>query len=508
MALALEKIQAYYKLCDPDEPLAVSDPRYVDTGAVRQQASLLEGPEDTQAWDDDPPPATQADRSLHITSLTMTNVRCFGNLTVDLSKDQPTPWTLLLGNNASGKSSFLRALVLGLCDETTATTLLKRTPGSFVRHGQDQAVIKIALMNGGDETYEIETIITPAQDGETEIVRKTTSPDPFPWADVFVCAYGVERTKQADVSYKSYRVDQAVLTLFDYDASLQNPELILLRQSARFRKEIERKLLEVLMLEGEGQGLSYTSGGIQVTGPWGQMPFDSLSDGYCGTMQWVTDFLGWLVYAGRFTNADTDTVSGIVIIDELEKHLHPKWQRQIISRLKKQFPNVQFFASTHSPLIAGSVGSVLEDGPEDKMLHLATDGKETEISELENLKGLTVNQMLASPAFDYMVQADPEVEDVLAEASRLAGNTDRTEDEESRYKAIKGALKTILARKGDTPIEQEASGELYREMKAEIAALEAAAFGGMNDPYSVGVLPGYFDGRTARGACVISPNAG
>jgi predicted ATP-binding protein involved in virulence len=44
---------------------------------------------------------------------------------------------------------------------------------------------------------------------------------------------------------------------------------------------------------------------------------------------------------------------GVVLIDELDLHLHPKWQRRVIKDLKKTFPRVQFIATTHSPQLIG-----------------------------------------------------------------------------------------------------------------------------------------------------------
>ena len=44
---------------------------------------------------------------------------------------------------------------------------------------------------------------------------------------------------------------------------------------------------------------------------------------------------------------------GLVLIDEIDLHLHPKWQRQIVPALKKVFPKIQFFATTHSPQVIG-----------------------------------------------------------------------------------------------------------------------------------------------------------
>ena len=45
-----------------------------------------------------------------------------------------------------------------------------------------------------------------------------------------------------------------------------------------------------------------------------------------------------------------------MLIDEIDLHLHPKWQRQIVDKLTKTFPRCQFIATTHSPQVIGEVG--------------------------------------------------------------------------------------------------------------------------------------------------------
>lgn len=60
--------------------------------------------------------------------------------------------------------------------------------------------------------------------------------------------------------------------------------------------------------------------------------------------------------------------SGIVLIDEIELHLHPEWQRKIVSSLRKTFPNIQFIITTHSPQVLGEIKDmdifklIIEDG--------------------------------------------------------------------------------------------------------------------------------------------------
>ena len=69
-------------------------------------------------------------------------------------------------------------------------------------------------------------------------------------------------------------------------------------------------------------------------------------------IQFVTDFA--LQYKG---DSEWRSQRGIFIIDEIDAHLHPSWQRRIIPTLKEYFPNVQIFASTHSPMMVGGLSA-------------------------------------------------------------------------------------------------------------------------------------------------------
>ena len=77
------------------------------------------------------------------------------------------------------------------------------------------------------------------------------------------------------------------------------------------------------------------------------------------------------------------TGDGIVLIDEIDLHLHPTWQRRVIDRLSKTFPNCQFVLTTHSPLVISD--------PKDILCYSLDDG---ELTVLDNLYGLDANQVL------------------------------------------------------------------------------------------------------------------
>jgi energy-coupling factor transporter ATP-binding protein EcfA2 len=84
--------------------------------------------------------------------------------------------------------------------------------------------------------------------------------------------------------------------------------------------------------------------------PDGDIPFNVLSQGTQSVMQWLTYLLaGYAKYYGYPTNLAEQP--GVVIVDEIDAHLHPASQRRIIPALKRHFPNLQIFCSTHSPLM-------------------------------------------------------------------------------------------------------------------------------------------------------------
>ncbi len=407
------------------------------------------------------------------------NIRCFEDVTLDLLVDsRPSLRTVILGDNATGKTPLLRAIALGLCDESDATALLKRVPGRFVRsYRAERGSIEIELVrNGSDEPCRIRTGIFRTTSG-SEVVRKELS-GLTSLEDIFAVGYGTERTKPGIQSHDRYTTAAAVATLFDHDETLQNPELILRRQPVWLRDQLEKKLLGILMLDDDRGEIEASGKALDVTGPWGRQPLEVLSDGYRTTAQWILDFASWLVYAGRVS--DPEGLSGIVLIDELEQHLHPQWQREIMARLRQHLPAVQLIVSSHSPVIARSIGSVEPGQAREKLIHLTQDkGGRVVVQETASLKGLTTDQVLASSAFDYLIQADPEVERVLAEASRLASKgSRRTREEERRYRRVKEIMSALLVPEGDTEIEREVRQELHERMKARIGELEEAVLEG------------------------------
>lgn len=86
--------------------------------------------------------------------------------------------------------------------------------------------------------------------------------------------------------------------------------------------------------------------------------YDLLSDGFKNMIGMVADIAYRCVTLNPHLNElALEKTQGIVLIDEIDLHLHPKWQKRVVNDLKKIFPGVQFITSTHSPFIVQSLQS-------------------------------------------------------------------------------------------------------------------------------------------------------
>ena len=312
--------------------------------------------------------------SMYITKMVLDNVRCFDHIEIDLQSNQELlNWTLLLGDNGVGKTTIIRSLAIGLVDSASASALLKELYGDWVRRQagkQAKAIIRIEFNkkceNG--QPWHIQTTIEGTGGDDIKVTQATYPEENFPWQDIFVCGYGAARRAYGSKDYSEYSPIDAVYTLFNYDSPIQNPELIL-RRLADTEVDLNEILTwfdEVLMLPNGSTQLGL--GGITVDGPWGKfMPLGAIGDGYQATLAWVADMLGWVMFYdyNLITNFKSD-FCGIVLLDEIEQHLHPIWQKSVIKLLHTRFPKLQFIATTHSPLVAS--------GSQDAAVHVLRAG--------------------------------------------------------------------------------------------------------------------------------------
>ncbi|HRI65661.1 MAG TPA: AAA family ATPase [Polyangium sp.] len=81
----------------------------------------------------------------------------------------------------------------------------------------------------------------------------------------------------------------------------------------------------------------------------------ALSHGYQSTFAWIADLIGHVLLESNIEVKSLQVMEGLVLIDEIDAYLHPRWQATLISALRRIFPNMQFVATTHSPAVLAGV---------------------------------------------------------------------------------------------------------------------------------------------------------
>lgn len=410
---------------------------------------------------------------MKIKKIEIENIRCFKHLSIDLTnEDGVIDWAVFLGDNGVGKTTVMRSIALCLCEESGAAGLLDELHSDWIRKEASNKVGRIRLefekIKGYSKIPNIETTIRLSKFGEVEVSQRTEPAGAEVWDELFVCAYGANRRSYGTTSYSEYTVVDAVYSLFNYDTPMQNIELNLRRWKDEIDiEELLRKLEDVLLLEKNSIQLKRS--GILITGPWGSyMPIGTLGDGYQSILAWIMDIYGWkLLYERILKDAE---IAGIVILDEIEQHLHPYWQKEILNRLSRQYKNIQFFVSTHSPIVAINTLKTRREDPNSKLFHIEWNsrGKEafSSISEVqEPLNELDYNQLLESEAFGHITNTNAKVEMLLKEMSRFASIDKPNNREKAIIDNIKKDLKPLMFPKGKTLIEREVERDFYKELE-------------------------------------------
>ncbi|ETW94358.1 MAG: hypothetical protein ETSY2_49915 [Candidatus Entotheonella gemina] len=123
----------------------------------------------------------------------LSNIRCFKHLDLAFShNDKARPWTILLGVNGVGKTTILRSMAMGLCEETSAAALMEELPGEMLRKDADEGHIYIELCAGqdGPNPWTKTRLIRNAH-GTIELRQEVSNA--FPRHKLFACGYGALR---------------------------------------------------------------------------------------------------------------------------------------------------------------------------------------------------------------------------------------------------------------------------------------------------------------------------
>ena len=161
-------------------------------------------------------------------------------------------------------------------------------------------------------------------------------------------------------------------------------------------------------------GESVSGGFLLVDRGAATLPVRQLSDGERGVLAMVLDLTRRLAQANPEMDDPSAEAEAVVLIDEIELHLHPGWQRRIVRNLTETFPNCQFIATTHSPQVIGEV--------EHDRIHIMADG---EVYSPTHSFGVDSSRVLEE-IMDTGSRTES-VKDLLSKISRTVGD-DRYDD--------------------------------------------------------------------------------
>ena len=216
--------------------------------------------------------------------------------------------------------------------------------------------------------------------------------------------------------------------------------------------------------------IKLTRAGIVVSGPWGNdLPLSALGDGYRAMFALIADLFGWAMFMEEDAPEPRD-MSGVVLIDELDQHLHPNWQRRIIRLLARHFPNLQFLVTTHSPAMTLGTTDLADDLCQIYLLHYDEEKGAVAI-ELEAPRGKGIDQILTSALFDMFETSDDETRAQILGYASLAQATDSDSNRSTREELR--AILTDRLRSGGSELEnivrQAVREAIDRQFKNKLA---------------------------------------
>lgn len=430
----------------------------------------------------------------YLLNLSVENLRCFGERQrLDLSdgEGRPARWTVILGDNGVGKTSLLQAVaIMGLPFQVQPNSddfVYFKNPlywlhWSFFRTSHRQP-------SGVSAEFSTDANLThPLPQG-----RRLTcglqwrddshglNPNHPELADWQCFGYGALRRSGLNVKLSGGTPDCNSETLFRDDAELINAEEWLLQAdyaAARAKRKetgaaerltlVKRTLVDILpdvqdicIEEPEAFGLNPKI--VFRTGD-GTRSLETLGLGYRTTIAWLVDLAARMVQ--RYPESTNPIAEpAVVLVDEIDLHLHPAWQRTLMTFLSERFVNTQFIVTAHSPVVVQAAEGA-------NIAVLRREGDQVVIDQRKrSVQGWRVDQLLTSDLFDLPSARPARYDDLLAERRGLLEKRRLTAKDKARLSILEDQMKELPS--GDHPDDADAL-RIIREAAALITRQEAA----------------------------------
>ena len=186
------------------------------------------------------------------------------------------------------------------------------------------------------------------------------------------------------------------------------------------------------------------------------MPLRRLGYGYQTLIAWVTDLVSRMVE--RYPDSpDPPKEPATVVVDEIDLHLHPRWQRKRIAFLTERFPKTQFIATAHSPLVVQAAANA-------NLAVLKRVGDHVEIhNDVDQIRGWRIEQILTSELFGLTSADPPEVEALLKRTRELLATAKLNAAEKTELKQIQDEIDTLPV--GDTAQHAKEMGAIRKALE-------------------------------------------
>jgi predicted ATP-binding protein involved in virulence len=387
-------------------------------------------------------------KACYFLSLTLENVACFGKRqTLNLTDENGKPhrWTTIVGNNGTGKTTLLKALA-GMGDYYKKKLLAdKKLNHSEIHFELIESLTK--KPSKGHRTMDLNM-------GSME----ASSRHFLPGLQEYIYAYGGART---NVSNHSYQRHSTTDSLFNDNYQLINPEKWLiqadylsLRDSKykKYKSQVEEVILELLPdVEEIKYEISDEKKEVEVffKTSFGWVTIDQLSLGYRTMMAWMVDFTSNLF--DRYPESENPLAEpAILLVDEIDLHLHPTWQKKLTGFLLEKFPKTQFIVTAHSPL-------VIQSASEHNLVLLkkTEDGKDVEIDNNPvSVKNWRIEQILTSDLFGLETTLPPKTEELMRQRNQILSKSKITKKDKEQLSQLEKNMGDLPY--GDTAEEIEA----------------------------------------------------
>ena len=411
---------------------------------------------------------------IYVKHLSFENVRCFSDkqeLNFVDTNGSIARWTLILGENGVGKTTLLQSLLRmqPVFNRQSEDQFDQHLPNpvepelasegnnavlqAFARNDASHARVKAQFLFG--KSLELDCLDS---DGETlATMFKLTLNDKneiekvdfegnlkeyVDYEEPLVLAYGAGRYP---VSANLGKYDRRSSTQYWFEDMTELPDtesrLMQLdysalkdRKNAKFNLRQLKSIVAKVLPDAENENSIQIVGSrsenssqveIQVETPYGSVPYGQLSMGYRMVFAWVVD-IAWNLLRKFPESEQPFCESAIVLVDEIDLHLHPRWQREIRKNLTECFPNVQFIVTSNSPLM-------VLDSLDAKMAVIRREGDRTVIeSEHESVEEWRLDQVITSPWFGFESARHPKVEEKMLRLRRLSQKQNRSLDEQGQ----------------------------------------------------------------------------